>query len=268
MSRKLSRFSLVASAVVGIAVVSALSPVGHGQSGSNVQTLTKEQQDARDTLLKVADGLKKKDASTDEVVPKNWKAAHTVWGDPDLSGIYSNSDENGIPFEKPAEFEGKRLEDITPAELARLQETRHAATIELATRLSDDPNPQLFWWETLNAKSSRAWLVSDPQDGKIPPMTAQGQQRVAARAEARRLNGRGPADSYEDRSLYDQCISRGLPGSMMPAIYGSSYQIIQGPGYVGIIYEMVHETRIIPLDVHPHVDRHIPTYMGDPRGHW
>jgi hypothetical protein len=145
---------------------------------------------------------------------------------------------------------------------------RRDATIENAVRQSEQPNPQLFWWETLNARNSRAWLVTDPTDGKVPPQTPEGQERGAARAEARRLSGHGPADSYEDRSLYDQCISRGLPGSMMPAIYGSSYEIVQGPGYVGIVYEMIHETRIIPLDARPHVGQIVRSYMGDARGHW
>ena len=68
--------------------------------------------------------------------------------------------------------------------------------------------------------------------------------------------------------MYDRCISRGIPGSMMPAIYGNSYQIVQGPGFVAIRYEMVHETRIIPLDSRPHVGKSIEMYMGDARGHW
>jgi hypothetical protein len=190
------------------------------------------------------------------------------WGDPDVSGIYTNSDESGIPFEKPVEFEGRRLEDVTPEELAKIQQTRREATIEQAVRLSEQPNPQLFWWETLNARNSRPWLVQDPTDGKIPPTTPEGQQRAAARAEARRASGRGPADSYEDRSLYDQCISRGLPGSMMPAIYGSSYQIHQGQGFVAIRYEMIHETRVIPISGSAHVGKTIRSYMGDARGHW
>jgi hypothetical protein len=67
--------------------------------------------------------------------------------------------------------------------------------------------------------------------------------------------GRGPDDSYEDRSLYDRCISRGLPGSMMPAIYGNSFQIVQSKGYVAILYEMIHEARVIPLDATPHVGK-------------
>ena len=116
--------------------------------------------------------------------------------------------------------------------------------------------------------NSRAWLVVDPPDGKIPATTPEARSRAAARAEVRKKSGRGPADAPEDRSLYDRCISRGLPGSMMPAIYGSSYEIVQGPNFVAILYEMVHETRVIPLDGQPHVAKGIRSYMGDARGHW
>jgi hypothetical protein len=113
-----------------------------------------------------------------------------------------------------------------------------------------------------------AWLVVDPPDGKIPALTPDGRARQAARAEARKRSGRGPADSYTDRSLYDRCISRGVPGSMMPAIYGNSYDIVQSPGFVVIRYEMVHEARVIPLDGSPHLPTGMRSYMGDARGHW
>jgi hypothetical protein len=194
----------------------------------------------------------------------------TPWGDPDLNGVYSNSDESGIPLERPAQFEGRRLEDITAAELGRLAEQRRNAIVDRAASAVEDPegHPQLFWWENLNANSSRAWLVVDPADGKIPPTTPQAQQRAAARAEARRRSGRGPADAPEDRSLYDRCISRGLPGSMLPTIYGSSYEIVQGPTEVAIVYEMIHETRVVPLDRQPQVGKRIATYMGLAHGHW
>ena len=267
--------SLGAIVVVSAAVWSATLPIV-AQSQSQSQTTTRDVQaikEAERQLIKeVAEGLKKRDAAMSQQaeVPKNWKPARTVWGDPDLTGVYSNSDEAGIPFERPAEFEGRRLGDITEAELNDLRRARQNATLERAVSASDDPegHPQLFWWETLNATNSRAWLVLDPPDGKIPPETQEARQRAAARAEARRQRGHGPADAPEDRSLYDRCISRGLPGSMMPAIYGSSYQIVQGPGSVAIIYEMIHETRVIPLDVRPHVGKSLRTYMGDARGHW
>jgi hypothetical protein len=112
------------------------------------------------------------------------------------------------------------------------------------------------------------WLVVDPADGKIPPQTPEALARQAARAEARRTNTRGPADSWTDRSLYDRCITRGYPASGMPTIYGNAYQIIQAPGYVAIVYEMIHETRVIPLDGRAHVSKRTELDMGDARGRW
>jgi len=255
---------------VGLAVVPASRPLD-AQSAAQSQAQTPGDVEQQRKLIRdVADSLRAKDAAKNPhtAAPKNWKPSRTPWGDPDIAGVYTNSDESGIPFEKPTEFEGRRIEDVTQEELAKIQEKRREDTIERAVRLSEEPNPQLFWWETLNARNSRPWLVMDPTDGKIPPVTAEGQQRAQARGEARRQLGHGPADSYEDRSLYDQCISRGLPGSMMPAIYGSSYEIHQGPGSVAIRYEMIHETRIIPIGGGAHAGKSIRTYMGDARGRW
>ena len=101
----------------------------------------------------------------------------------------------------------------------------------------------------------------------MPPLTERSAETAAGRAAAAASAG-GPFDSYLDFSLYDRCITRGIPGSMMPAIYGNAYQIVQGPGYVAIRYEMIHEARIIPLDGRPHVGKSIQLDMGDARGHW
>jgi len=96
-------------------------------------------------------------------------------------------------------------------------------------------------------------MVADPPDGKVPPMTAGTRQRRLAQRAALR-SGRGPADSYEGPELVRPVVLRGgVPGSMMPAQYGDAYQIVQGPGYVALNIEMVHETRLIPLDGQPHV---------------
>jgi len=200
--------------------------------------------------------------------PKSYTLARTPWGDPDLQGIYTNKDENGIPLERPSQFDGKKLEDIDNDELAELVRERNEAGVARAAGIggADTGAGPIHWYEYYGAKNSRAWLVVDPSDGRVPPTTPEAQARAAARAAAR--STRGPADSYEDRSLYDQCITRGVPGSMMPAIYGNSYQIVQGPGYVAIRYEMIHETRLVPLDARPHVNDNIHTYMGDARGRW
>ena len=197
------------------------------------------------------------------------KSGRTPWGDPDLQGNYTNLYEQGTPLERPKEFEGRALDQVRGDELAKLK----AEVQERTINNFEGPihAPSNWWQDALDLKrGSQAWLIVDPQDGHIPPMTPEGDARVAARAAARRNSGRGPADSYEDRSLYDRCITRGYPSSGMPSIYGNSYQIIQGPGYVAIRYEMIHETRLIPLDSQsrPHVGRTVHLDMGDARGHW
>ncbi len=199
---------------------------------------------------------------------KTFTPSKTPWGDPDLQGIYTNKDESGIPIERPAQFEGKSLDDVDDSEFAEIVRQRNEAArarAPLAGGAETGAGP-IHWFENYDAKNSRAWLLVDPADGRIPPATPESQQRAADRAAAR--TGHGAADSYEYRSLYDQCITRGLPGSMMPAIYGNSYEIHQGQGFVAIRYEMIHETRIIPLDGRAHVSSKIPTYMGDARGHF
>src|SRR6187397_3104071 len=195
--------------------------------------------------------------------PKPYDPPRTPWGDPDLQGDFSNSDESLIPMERPEALTGKRLEDVSEAELARLVDERNAARDE-ADRQRWELRSPLHWFENIKPNNSRAWLVVDPADGRIPPLTAEARARAAARTETRK--GRGEADSWEDRSLYDRCITRGLPGSMMPAIYGNAYRIVQGPGMVTISYEMVNETRVIPLDGRPHLGASMRAYMGDARG--
>ena len=200
----------------------------------------------------------------------------TPWGDPDLQGNYSNKYEQGTPFERPAEFEGRTIRDVKGEELADLIRERAVEVLLNSPFSGGDPIAGNFggapaFYDRFEAhKGSRPWFVVEPSDGKVPAMTSEGRQASQARAAARAAlrRGRGTADSYEDRSLYDRCITRGLPGSMMPTNYGNSYRIVQGPGFVAISYEMVHETRIIPLDRRPKIGEAIRQYMGDARGHW
>jgi hypothetical protein len=197
-----------------------------------------------------------------------YTAPRTPWGDPDLQGNYTNLWEAGTPFERPDQFAGRRLEDIKGEELAAVRRgiQERTRTEQLA---GDIGGTRWIWLDSHNhVKGSMAWFVIDPPDGKIPPLTAEARARQTARAEARKKSGRGPADSYTDRSLYDRCISRGVPGSMMPAIYGNSYQIVQAPGYVVIRYEMIHEARVIPIGDSQHLPATMRSYMGDARGRW
>ena len=194
----------------------------------------------------------------------------TPWGDPDIQGTYTNKDENGIPMERPGQFAGKSADDVDDSEFAEIVRERQQRALASAAGIggADTGAGPVHWYEHYNAKNSRPWLLIDPADGRIPPLTAAAQKAADARALARKTSGRGPADSWEDRSLYDRCITRGVPGSMMPAIYGNAYDITQSPGMVAIRYEMIHETRIIPLDDSPRPAKSITSYMGSARGHW
>jgi hypothetical protein len=196
-------------------------------------------------------------------------APRTPWGDPDLQGNYTNVYEDGTPLERPEQFAGRKLDEIKGEELTAIKRATQQRTI--ANFEGPIHAPDHWWQDALSLeKGGQAWLVTDPPDGKVPTLTPEAQKRIDAARATRTSSGRGPADSYEDRSLYDRCITRGLPGSMMPAIYGNSYRIVQGQGFVAIVYEMIHETRVIPLEAQPrpHVGKSLHLDMGDARGHW
>lgn len=198
----------------------------------------------------------------------------TPWGDPDLQGTYTNKYEQQTPFERPAEFAGRRLQDVSGAELDALLAKRNEQALGRAAGVG----PPEFRDRLEVTRASRAWLIVDPPDGKIPPLVVADRRLnptgeapldvVNARPRARSSFGDGPFDSPEDFSLFDRCITRGLPGSMIPFIHGNSYQIVQSPGQVSITYEIMHEARVIPLDGRPHVGAAVHLDMGDPRGHW
>jgi hypothetical protein len=187
---------------------------------------------------------------------KSFAAPKTPWGDPDLQGVWTTDDMLSIPMERPEQFAGRA--ELTDEEFdARAK--RDQAALERNRKavgaFRGDVGSKTF------RQTSR---VIEPADGRIPPTTAEAQRRVALR-QAQRSNA---PSSWEDRSLYDRCITRGVLGSTLPVIYGNGNQIFQTPTSVVINYEMVHDTRVIPLDGRPHVGSKIKTYLGDARGHW
>src|SRR6185295_14898513 len=116
------------------------------------------------------------------------------------------------------------------------------------------------------ANRSETSLVVDPPDGRMPPMTPDGQARTVRAP--RGTMGNLPLNAPEDFTYWERCISRGALGSTLPVLYNSGIDITQGPDYVGIRYEMVHDVRIIAIDRRPHVSPKIPLYMGDARARW
>jgi hypothetical protein len=189
----------------------------------------------------------------------------TPWGDPDLQGTYSNSNEYATPLERPARFAGRTLHEITDAEIAAIRE---GAEQEAINGLAPGPRGPDYWWlENLNlAKRAQAWSVVDPADGRIPALTEAARKRGAGPPRTSFMGG--PFNGPADFGMLERCISRGIPGSMIPVMYGNNYQIVQTPGYVVITYEIIHEARVIPLDGRPHVGPGVRAHMGDPRGRW
>jgi hypothetical protein len=197
----------------------------------------------------------------------------TPWGDPDLQGHYTNKYEYGTPFERPASFPaGTRPDQFSASELADLVKKRQQEALDRAPFFGGDPEGKIGNSAEFRdiyevTKGSRAWLVTDPPDGKIPPILPDARARVQDAVRSGSF-GAGPFNGPEDFSLWERCITRGLPGSMLPGVYGNSYQIVQAPGYVVIRYEMVHETRVIPIDPRPALGKSLRFDVGSARGHW
>jgi len=196
-----------------------------------------------------------------------WTPPRTPWGDPDLQGVYTNSNEYATPLERPAQFEGRRLEDIKGEELTRVRQeaTRQAIAGLLGGQVR---GPDEWWLQNLDlAKRNQPWLIVDPPDGHVPVLTPEAKTRLQG-VRARSSFVGGPFNGPEDVGMLERCISRSVPGSMIPVMYGNNYQIVQAPGYVVVTYEIIHEARVIPLDGRPHVGQAVRAHMGDARGHW
>jgi hypothetical protein len=181
----------------------------------------------------------------------------TPWGDPDLGGVWTTDNMRGVPRERPAEFGTRRL--LTDEEYAK------RVAQDEKTRTTEDTRVGAFRNDVGTRTIRQTSQVVDPPDGKIP-LNDEGKRRSANRS--RGSFGEGPFNSHEDFTLYDRCITRGAVGSFGPAIYGNGSVIVQGPGVVALSYEMVHDTRIIPLDGRSHVASTTRQYLGDARGRW
>ncbi len=173
---------------------------------------------------------------------QEWTPPRTPDGQPDLQGIWTNY--TATPFETPDPSD-------TP--------DRYAGDLDGSGR---GTGPSAFLNDTTGralTKEARS-LVVDPPDGRVPIMPWAEERRDYKLAHVQ--------DHWENHTAWERCLTRGVPGGLFPGGYGSGYQIMQGPGYVAIVYEMIHEARIIPLDGRPHVGTNIRLWNGDSRGRW
>jgi hypothetical protein len=192
------------------------------------------------TLASVACQGQTAGASADEPTA-GWTPPRTPDGQPDLQGIWTNY--TATPFEVPHESDTPGLYAGDPDGTGR------------------GTGPASFLNDTSDRTLAKARsLVVEPADGRVPIMPWAEERRNYKLAHIQ--------DHWENHTAWERCITRGVPGGLFPAGYGSGYQILQGPGYVAILYEMIHEARIIPIDGRPHAGPAIRMWNGDSRGRW
>ena len=226
-----------------------------------------------------AQSLNAKPANTTK---STWTAPRTADGQPDLEGVWANN--SATPLERPKALAGRAF--LTDEEVAALKKK--------AAQLFDNGNSDAAFgdgvfesvlanvegkksgfksvdggtgdyssvWLVARDWDNRTSLITDPPDGRIPPLTPAAQSKISAAAAARNRPPAGP----EDRSLAERCITYGSP--QLVAGYQSYYEIVQSPDSVAIMTEMIHDARVVPIGAAPHLPANIRTWLGDARGHW
>jgi len=203
----------------------------------------------------------------------------TPWGEPDLQGTWPGTGMMGVPLERPANL-GDKSQFTDEEFAARAAQARQQAVQDEEAFVAPRPTTEAVLTGAgtgppghlgeRGAPQRQTSLIVVPPDGRIPPMTPEGQKRTAAIPASLYYDnsGRGVFNGPEDLSVYDRCITRGLIGSMVAIGYNAGNQIVQGPGWVALRNEMIHEARMIPTDGRRHTSPAIRSYMGDSVGHW
>ena len=184
----------------------------------------------------------------------------TAWGHPDLQGLWTNT--TTTPLERPDDLAGKEV--LSSEEWA----ARNAVSGLSDDRPLDSVGFYNDYWLEQGQLNQRTSLIIDPPSGKLPALTPAEEQRVAAQRQYRIENPPDAPGIWTDLSAYDRCITRGMPGAMMPGFYNHNYHILQTPDYVVIRVEIIHDARIIPLDGRPHLRPTVRHWLGDSRGRW
>jgi hypothetical protein len=200
---------------------------------------------------------------------RKWTAPRTPDGQPDLQGFWNNT--TYVPLQRPKDVTKEfytKDEAVEMIKRAAAQESEQTVPGTVADVHYDFTQFGLDRSQAPLASNLRTSLIVDPADGRLPPLSAEGQKRAAERAEARKRAG-GPTDAVENQPLSVRCIIMDRIGPpMLAGAYNNNYQIVQIPGYVMILTEMIHDVRIIPLDGRPHLPQSVRQWTGSYRGRW
>jgi hypothetical protein len=196
-------------------------------------------------------------------VPASWSSPKTPWGDPDLQGVWSSDDASfGISRG------GGRGGGPAPTGLY-LDDEQYAARVKQIQQgvVNAEQNATSTFRNDFARRAFRQTsYIVDPPTGVMPQPTPEARKR--ARIGDRGTFGDGPFNTFDDFTLYDRCITRGIWGSVARVIYGNGNRIVQAPGVVAITYEMIHDTRVIHTDGRPRLNDGIRQYLGSSRGWW
>src|SRR6187200_1589228 len=185
-----------------------------------------------------------------------YTAPRTPWGDPDLQGVWSSDDLENVPMSRPAQFKELYLDDT--------QFAARQAQVDRGAKQRDTSAESSFRFDYARRTFPQTRLIVDPADGRLPAIKVNAQERQMPRG----TYGPGPLNSWEDFSLYERCITRGIAGSILRVIYGNGNRIVQAPGVVALSYEMLPDTRLFYTDGRAHIGASIGEYLGDSRAHW
>jgi len=208
-------------------------------------------------------------ANTNGAAARAYTAPRTPDGQPDLQGFWTNT--TYTPLERPKDVTKELYSREEMLSIAKQAAEVESEQTEPGTILDVHYDFTQFGLDrnqggmALNLRTS---MIVDPSDGRIPPMTAEGLKRTAERAEARKRMG-GATDAVQNQPLSVRCIIMDRAGPpMLAGAYNNNYQIVQVPGYVMILVEMIHDVRIIPLDGRPHLPSNVRQWMGSYVGRW
>lgn len=185
-------------------------------------------------------------------------------GQPDIGGMWNNVGATATPLELPEQFQGRVPAEEEIAALIEARDTARKADVWRGFEYSDDVGAyENYWfdWYWSDALADAPALIVEPRNGRRPPLT----ENAAAISD---YNQEHEHDSAGHVEAGDRCLSRGIFGLMMPTAYNNGKMIMQVPGYVMILSEMIHNARIIPIDERPHLHANIKQIEGDPRGRW